>query len=150
MMALFTWRTRRGERAAEEAAVGSGLVVANVDDDGTAREAVRRALEGAGFTVASFESYESWLAAWESGLRPSCVVMDIMLDGRKSGYELLRLLRKSGSRVPVVMLSSRNTATDDRYALASGANGFVTKAGGEFDHPDRGLVAKVVALTRCT
>jgi CheY-like chemotaxis protein len=74
-------------------------------------------------------------------------VLDIMLsEPRQGGYEILRALRREDMRTPVVMVSSRNTASDAAFAKAHNANAFVSKAQGEFDHPDRGLVATVNRL----
>ena len=73
------------------------------------------------------------------------VILDLMLPGM-SGYAVCEALRQSGNHVPVLMLSARNTATDSVFAKANGASAFVSTVEGEFDHPERGLVATVRRL----
>ena len=53
------------------------------------------------------------------------VLLDIMLP-RMSGMEVLRRLRKS-SRIPVIMLTARDSVIDKVSGLDSGANDYVTK-----------------------
>jgi CheY-like chemotaxis protein len=117
-----------------------------VDDDATARAVIDDVLTRHGCTVRTVSSYREWEEAWTSGPSPDLVILDVTLTERRGGYEILRALRKQNTSVPVLMLSARNTATDSVFAKASGANAFVSKVDGEFDHPDRGLVATVRRL----
>lgn len=117
-----------------------------VDDDATSRAAIIDALEEQGYHVHAVSSYAAWDAAWRKGPVPDLLVLDIMLSDKKGGYEILRSLRREDTRTPVVMVSSRNTPTDMAFARANNANAFVSKVKGEFDHPDRGLVATVNRL----
>src|SRR5579871_6619236 len=118
-----------------------GATIMAVDDDATSRAAIIDALEEAGYRVHAVHNYAAWDEAWRQGPPPALFILDIMLaEPRKGGYEILRALRREDSRTPVVMVSSRNTATDAAYAKANNANAFVSKAQGEFDHPERGLV----------
>jgi DNA-binding response OmpR family regulator len=120
-----------------------------VDDDATARAAIQAVLEEQGFQVRVFSSFESWEAAWHVGPAPDLVILDIMLSERRSGYEILRALRREDTYTPVLMVSARNTPSDEAFALAHQANGFVSKVHGAFDHPERGLVATVTRLLSC-
>jgi two-component system copper resistance phosphate regulon response regulator CusR len=70
------------------------------------------------------------------------IILDIMLP-LKDGNEVCRELRRSGSRVPVLMLTARD-AVDDRVAgLDSGADDYLTKP---FDFKE--LLARLRALQR--
>jgi CheY-like chemotaxis protein len=128
-------------------AARTGALIVAVDDGATSRAAICSALERAGYRVYTLNSYADWDAAWRGGLAPDLLVLDIMLaEPRRGGYEILRTLRREDRRTPVVMLSSRHTPSDEAFARANSANGFVSKVDGEFGHPERGLVATVNRL----
>ncbi len=125
----------------------SGPLIMAVDDDATSRAAIINTLEAAGYRVHAVSNYADWDAARQGGITPALVVLDIMLsEPRRGGYEILRTLRKEDRTTPVVMLSSRNTPSDEAFAKANQANAFVSKVQGEFDHPAHGLVATVDRL----
>ncbi len=127
--------------------VSRDAVIMAVDDDATSRAAIIEALERVGYQVHAVSSYADWDQARRQGPAPSLLVLDIMLaEPRYGGYEILRALRREDSHTPVIMVSSRNTPTDAAFAKAHNASAFVTKARGEFDHPERGLVATVDRL----
>jgi CheY-like chemotaxis protein len=122
------------------------VLIMAVDDDATSRAAIIDVLERQGYRVHAVSTYAAWDAAWRSGPAPNLLVLDIMLSERKGGYEILRALRQADKQTPVVMVSSRNTPSDEAFAKAHQANAFVSKVSGEFDHPERGLVATVNRL----
>jgi CheY-like chemotaxis protein len=125
----------------------TGPLIVAVDDDATSRAAIINTLEAAGYRVHAVSNYADWEALRQGGTTPALLVLDIMLaEPRRGGYEILRTLRKEDRRTPVVMLSSRNTSSDEAFAKANQANAFVSKAQGEFDHPVHGLVATVDKL----
>jgi DNA-binding response OmpR family regulator len=70
------------------------------------------------------------------------LLVDVMLPER-TGYELVRDLRKKGSKVPVLMLTALDTETDVVMGLDAGADDYLTKPFG-FDE----LLARVRALVR--
>ena len=70
------------------------------------------------------------------------LVLDVMLPG-KDGFEVLRELRKSGSHLPVVMLTSRNSVEDRVRGLDFGADDYLSKP---FDFKE--LLARLRAVTR--
>ncbi len=127
-------------------AVPSGRTILAVDDDATAREAIRDVLSREGFTVHTASSYQSWEEAWRSGPTPDLVILDVILAERRGGYEILRAVRRQDQSVPVLMISARNTASDSAFATANGASAFISKGDGEFLHPTRGLAATVRRL----
>jgi DNA-binding response OmpR family regulator len=112
-----------------------------VEDDPLVGDAVRRALQAAGFAadlVGSAESARSALQAESFDL----AVVDIGLP-RESGLRLLQGLRSRGKIVPVLMLTARDGLTDRVTALDLGADDYVTKP---FQVPE--LVARCRALIR--
>jgi len=70
------------------------------------------------------------------------IVLDVMLP-RRDGLDVCRVLRERGSRVPVLMLTARDTVDDKITGLDAGADDYLTKpfAFGE-------LLARLRALMR--
>ncbi len=83
-----------------------------------------------------------------SGLRaaaefdPEVLILDIMLPG-VDGVGVLKELRRRGNRVPVVMLTARDTPLDKVHGLDTGADDYVTKP---FSMEE--LLARIRALLR--
>jgi two-component system alkaline phosphatase synthesis response regulator PhoP len=75
---------------------------------------------------------------------PDLVVLDVMLPGR-SGFDVLRELRRAGIEVPVLMLTARDDVIDRVAGLEIGADDYVTKP-----FEPRELVARVSAILRRT
>lgn len=96
-----------------------------VEDEDVIADAIARGLEAEGFVtqVASNGIDGLWLAQENSF---DVVILDIMLPGL-SGYELCRRLRRSGSRVPVLMLTAKDGEYDEADALDLGADGYLSK-----------------------
>jgi DNA-binding response OmpR family regulator len=70
------------------------------------------------------------------------VLLDIMLPG-KDGFDVCRELRRSGSRVPILMLTAKAQEAEKVMGLELGADDYMTKPFGT-----RELRARVKALLR--
>ncbi len=70
------------------------------------------------------------------------IILDVMLPGL-SGFEVCRLLRQSGSKVPILMLTARDAIEDRVAGLDHGADDYLTKP---FEF--RELLARLRALLR--
>lgn len=70
------------------------------------------------------------------------VILDVLLPGR-SGFEVCRELRKSGERMPILMLTARDAVEDRVTGLDQGADDYLTKP---FEF--RELLARLRALLR--
>jgi len=70
------------------------------------------------------------------------VILDVMIPGR-DGFAVCRELRKSGQRVPILMLTARDAVEDRINGLDSGADDYLTKP---FEF--RELLARLRALLR--
>ena len=57
---------------------------------------------------------------------PDLIILDIMLP-KLDGFEVCRELRKSGSNVPIIILSARAQESDKVLGLELGADDYVTK-----------------------
>ena len=95
-----------------------------LEDDATVREELRRLLENGGYAPCVTTDFEN--AADEAArIRPDLVLLDILLPDA-NGQSILRDIR-SGSDVPVIMLTSRSTDADEIISRSSGADDYVTK-----------------------
>jgi two-component system alkaline phosphatase synthesis response regulator PhoP len=100
-------------------------------------------------TVLEFEGYEVEVAtegetalASSAGAPPDLIILDIMLPG-KTGFEVLKELRSSGQRFPVLILTARSQESDVVLGFDFGADDYVTKP---FSTAE--LLARVRALLR--
>jgi two-component system response regulator MprA len=112
-----------------------------VDDDRALREALRRALELAGYDVRLADGGASAINEVESTV-PDAVVLDIGLPDI-DGLEVCRHLRRAGNRVPVLMLTARDAVADRIEGLDAGADDYLVKP---FDIDE--LKARLRALLR--
>ena len=112
-----------------------------VEDDRSIAGFVEPELEHLGFQVRC--AYDG-VAGLEEAQRfgPALIVLDIMLPGL-DGVGLLKRLRQGGSRVPVIMLTARDTTLDKVHSLDRGADDYLTKP---FDIEE--LLARIRALLR--
>jgi two-component system response regulator MprA len=116
-----------------------------VDDERAVRESLRRALELEGYEIELAEDGADALARLEVGNgQPDAVILDVLMPG-VDGLEVCRRLRRSGNRVPVLMLTARDAVENRVAGLDAGADDYVTKP---FALEE--LVARVRALLRRT
>ena len=100
-----------------------GLLV--VEDDPRVAESLARGLREAGFAVAAAGSLAAADAELAKGA-PALVVLDLNLpDG--DGRNWLRRVRNAGYRMPVVILTARDTLPDRVGGLEDGADDYLTK-----------------------
>jgi two-component system response regulator MprA/two-component system response regulator TrcR len=116
-----------------------GTRVLIVEDDRSIARLVQAHLEHLGFTVLCRYDGISGLEA-VADFRPEIVVLDIMLPGL-DGVGILKRLRSEGNRVPVIMLTARDTPMDKIHSLDHGADDYLSKP---FDVGE--LMARVRAL----
>lgn len=97
-----------------------------VDDERAVRDSLRRALELEGYEIELAADGNEALYRLESETQPDAVVLDVLMPG-VDGLEVCRTLRRSGSRVPVLMLTARTQVEDRVEGLDAGADDYVTK-----------------------
>jgi FixJ family two-component response regulator len=100
-------------------------VVFVVDDDDAFRDALRRLLTSAGFSVEAFPTAQAFLGASRPAA-PACLVLDVYLPGL-SGLELQRELTKRHAALPIIFLTGRGDIAMSVRAMKSGAAEFLTK-----------------------
>jgi two-component system KDP operon response regulator KdpE len=95
-----------------------------VDDDSQIRRVMRTTLDAQRYEVEEAGSGERALESLQSG-KYDLVLLDINLPG-KTGIETCKEIR-TGSNVPIIMLTVRDEAADKIEALDAGAQDYVTK-----------------------
>ena len=116
-----------------------------LEDDDSIRKLVIYALGSQGYEAQGFDRPSDFWKAME-GPQPALVLLDIMLP-EEDGLSILQKLRASAAtkRLPVIMLTAKNTEYDRVVGLDSGADDFISKPFGMME-----LVARVRAVLRRT
>jgi DNA-binding response OmpR family regulator len=112
-----------------------------VEDDHRLATTVRRGLEEAGLGVDVAPDGRDGLAAARATAF-DVVVLDGMLPGL-DGFAVCRELRSERNRVPIIMLTGRDSVADRVHGLEAGADDYLVKP---FAFAE--LLARVRALTR--
>lgn len=118
-----------------------GTRVLLVEDDHSIASFFKPGLEHLGFLVRCAYDGEAGLREARE-FRPELIVLDIMLP-KLDGVGVLKKLRQEGSRVPVIMLTARDTTLDKVHSLDYGADDYMTKP---FEMEE--LLARIRALIR--
>lgn len=110
---------------APSTAGGSSPSLLVIDDDSRVRTVVSWQLEAEGYAVREAADGN---AAWQALIdhRPDLLVLDLSLPGM-SGLDLLRRIRDTGDRTPVVVLSGRSGEGDRIRGLDLGADDYLVK-----------------------
>ena len=96
-----------------------------VDDEPFLRDAVAASLRFLGFAVTTAQTGTDALRLARD--RPfDLLVLDVMLPGT-DGFDVVRRLRRDGSRVPVIFLTARDTQADKVNGLTLGGDDYLTK-----------------------
>ena len=116
-----------------------------LEDDDSIRKLVIYGLESQGFQAMGFSLPSEFWAAMRQKL-PKLVLLDIMLP-QEDGLSILSKLREqeATARLPVIMLTARNSEYDRAYGLDLGADDYISKPFGMME-----LMARVRALLRRT
>ncbi|AFY36836.1 two component transcriptional regulator, winged helix family [[Leptolyngbya] sp. PCC 7376] len=112
-----------------------------VEDDQQLGESLTEALTDTGYIVDWVTDGEmGWIQATD--LEYGLLILDVMLP-KINGINLCQRLRQAGKRVPILMLTARDTNTDKVAGLDAGADDYVVKP---FDLLE--LLARLRALAR--
>jgi two-component system, OmpR family, alkaline phosphatase synthesis response regulator PhoP len=107
-----------------EATTSTQPCVLVIDDDDKLLALARLALNKHGIRVDCATTATAGLAKLEE-LSPDLVILDVVIPDL-SGWETLRRIRES-SRVPVMLLSARDSDVDKARGLDLGADDYLTK-----------------------
>lgn len=112
-----------------------------IDDDPSVTSTIKRGLSHEGYVVETANSGEEGLVMIHDQ-KPDLIILDVMMP-RLDGLEVLRRLRSSDKQLPVLLLTARDTPSDEALGLQYGADDYVVKP---FDWVV--LMARVNALLR--
>ena len=113
-----------------------------VEDDPMIGEAVAEALRREGHAVDWAQDGPAGARALSAGVPYALLLLDLGLPGR-DGLQLLAELRRRGDRLPVLLITARDTVGDRIAGLDAGADDYLVKP---FDLDE--LLARVRALVR--
>ena len=116
-----------------------------LEDDESIRSFVEYALNNSGLESKGFEKpSDFWKGIGE--VIPSLVILDVMLP-EEDGLEVLKKLRNRSEtkKVPVIMLTAKDSEYDKVIGLDSGADDYVSKPFGMME-----LISRIKALMRRT
>jgi len=111
-----------------------------VEDEPALSDSIRYGLEREGYectVIADGSRAVEFVRSW----RPDLVLLDLMLPGMP-GADVCREIRRTG-RVPVVMVTAKDTEADKVVGLEMGADDYITKP-----FSMRELIARVRAVLR--
>ena len=100
-------------------------VVYIVDDDEAMRDSLEWLLKPLGLDVQTFPSATEFLAARDRA-RVACLVTDVRMPGM-SGLELHETLAKTGSPMPVIVITGHSDVPMAVRAMRAGAVDFIQK-----------------------
>jgi two-component system, OmpR family, response regulator len=96
-----------------------------VEDDKKIATALKRGLEGEGYSVdIAFDGIDGEWMATEYAF--DVIVLDLMLPGR-NGYKVCERLREAGNWTPILVLTAKDGEYDQTDALDCGADDFLSK-----------------------
>ena len=96
-----------------------------VDDDESVCRALKILMVTYGFSVRTFHSAEDFFSAVPNNA-PGCLILDIYLPGL-DGWQAQERLLKSGSKRPVIIITTDINGRLKEQAFESGAKGFLQK-----------------------
>jgi len=94
------------------------------DDEANIRIAIKTFLENAEYVVEDFETGDLLLAAFLEN-PADLVILDVMMPG-SNGFVICKEIRKT-SRVPIIMLTARDSDLDYATGLDLGSDDYLTK-----------------------
>jgi len=112
-----------------------------VEDEFAVARGIQYALQQEGYTVTVARSGEEGLD-FAVHQAPDLVVLDVRMPGM-DGFEVLRRLRATGAKMPVLVLTARDDEVDKVIGLELGADDYLTKPFGL-----RELMSRIRALLR--
>jgi two-component system, OmpR family, alkaline phosphatase synthesis response regulator PhoP len=112
-----------------------------IEDEAVIRKAIRMACEKEGYEVVEAENGIEGMRLTETA-KPDLLLLDLMLPD-VSGFDVCREIRKSGSGVPIIILSAKTEEIDIVVGLEIGADDYITKP-----FRARELLARIAAHLR--
>ena len=99
--------------------------IAFVEDEEDLNSLIKTYLEHEGYEVTSYLSGTD--AIKEIDKNPDLWILDIMLPGDISGYDIIKKIREKNDVVPVIFTSARDEQLDKIIGLELGSDDYITK-----------------------
>ena len=99
--------------------------IALVEDEKDLNSLIKTYLEKEGYTVISYYNGEDAINNVDKDVH--LWILDIMLDGDISGYDIIKKLREIDTNVPVIFTSARDKELDKIIGLELGSDDYITK-----------------------
>ena len=96
-----------------------------VEDERDLNSLIKAYLEKAGYEVISYLNGED--AIENTSIDAHLWILDIMLGGDISGYDILQKIRETNEEVPVIFTSARDKDLDKIIGLELGSDDYITK-----------------------
>ena len=96
-----------------------------VEDEKDLNSLIKTYLEKAGYEVISFLTGEDAISHVD--LNAHLWILDIMLGGDISGFDLLKNIREKNSGMPIIFTSARDKDLDKILGLELGCDDYITK-----------------------
>ncbi len=103
----------------------NGKKILVIEDEAHIAEGIKLNLTFQGHEVEVAENGYVGLNKWKS-FQPELVVLDIMMP-EIDGYGVLNRIREDDEKIPILILSAKNEATDKVRALRSGVDDYLNK-----------------------
>jgi DNA-binding response OmpR family regulator len=96
-----------------------------IEDERKILRALERGLENEGYEVLAVANGEMGYQLAQN--HPfDCIILDLLLPG-KQGLQILKELRQAGQKIPVLILTARDTVQDRVIGLDGGADDYLVK-----------------------
>ena len=99
--------------------------IAFVEDEEDLNSLIKTYLEHEGYEVTSYLSGTD--AIKDIDKKPDLWILDIMLPGDISGYDIIKKIREKNDVVPVIFTSARDEQLDKIIGLELGSDDYITK-----------------------
>lgn len=96
-----------------------------VEDEKDLNSLIKAYLEKAGYEVICFLNGEDALE--HTNMEAHLWILDIMLGGDISGYDILKKIRETNDEIPVIFTSARDKDLDKIIGLELGSDDYITK-----------------------
>ena len=96
-----------------------------VEDEKDLNSLIKAYLEKAGYNVICYLNGEE--AIENTNIEAHLWILDIMLGGDISGYDILKKIRETNDEVPVIFTSARDKDLDKIIGLELGSDDYITK-----------------------
>lgn len=99
--------------------------IALVEDERDLNNLIKTYLEKEGYTVISYYNGTEAIDNIDKDIQ--LWILDIMLEGDISGYDIIKKIREIDSNVPVIFTSARDKELDKIIGLELGSDDYITK-----------------------